>query len=132
MSYIDLTNKVITAAIDATTTNNKRVLDYARATFDVLAKPYTATGPDAFVRENFDRASALIELRDKFLKDTTEHATNIANASTEHFKAVQTSAQQAATGVSEALVKNLNFVKEAAGKQIDGFTKTVEASVSSN
>ena len=131
MSYIDLTNKFFTLTVDATTATQKRVLDYVRANFEVMAKPYAMTTPDQLVRENLDRATALVELRDKYLKETAEHATKFANSTTEHAKAVQETMQAASNTMGQVVASNLNFVKEATATQIDGFTKHVEA-VSAN
>ena len=128
MSYIDLTNKAFTNSIEITTEATTRVLDYVKASFDVVAKPYAITTPDAFVRENLDRTTQLVELREKYLKATTSHATQIANSAVTETKVWQDTTQRAMQAFGEVMVSNLNFVKEAAGKQIDGIAKQVVTS----
>jgi len=132
MSYIDLTQKFVTLTIEATTATQKRTLDYVRANFEIMAKPYAMTTPDQMVRENFDRTTALVELRDKYLKETTDHATKLANTTADHMKTVQEVVGQATNSMRDVVASNLNFVKDATTTQIDGFTKHVESTVSAN
>ncbi|PZR57433.1 MAG: hypothetical protein DLM50_05505 [Candidatus Meridianibacter frigidus] len=126
MSYIDLSNKAFELSLEATTTATNRMMDYMKSTFDVVAKPYAATTPDAIVRENFDRTGSLVQLRDKYLHETAAHVTQVAHTGMDHAKALQETAQRGLAGMSDVFVSNLNYVKEATGNQIDGFTKHVE------
>ncbi|MBV9148658.1 MAG: hypothetical protein JO024_02245 [Candidatus Eremiobacteraeota bacterium] len=132
MNYIDLSTKTVELSIDAMTSAATRALDYAKATFDVMAKPYSAMRPDAIVNENFERTGKLLELRDAFLRDASTQYSSIANAAIDHAKAWQETAQRGFQGIGDVMVSNLNYVKEATGHQIDGFTKHVEAAAKSH
>ena len=131
MNYIDLSTKTFELSIDAMTSTATRALDYAKATFDVMAKPYSAMRPDAIINENFERAGKLFELRDKFFREATTQYSGFANATIDHAKAWQETAQRGLQGMGDVMVSNLNYVKEATGHQIDGFTKHVEAAAKS-
>jgi len=132
VNYIDLSTKTVELSIDAMTSAATRALDYAKATFDVMAKPYSAMRPDAIVNENFERTGKLLELRDAFLRDASTQYSSIANAAIDHAKAWQETAQRGFQGIGDVMVSNLNYVKEATGHQIDGFTKHVEAAAKSH
>ena len=125
MNYIDLTNKSFEAAVEATTTSSNRVLAYIKANLDVLTKPYAVSSPEAFANENFDRATKLVELRDKYLKETGKHAATIANETLAQVQAYQNASQDALKGLGDVLASNLNFVKETTSQNIEGFTKQV-------
>ena len=125
MSYIDLTNKSFEAAVEATTVTTNRVLGYIKANLDVITKPYAVSSPEAFSNETFDRFSKIVELRDKYLKETGKHATAIANDAVAQSQAWQTETQTALKGLGDILASNLNFVKETTTQSIDGFNKQV-------
>lgn len=125
MNYIDLTNKSFEAAVEATTTTTNRVLGYVKASFDIVSKPYAVTSPEAFATENFDRTAKLVELRDKYLKETGKHAASVANDTLTHAKQWQDSTQEALKGLGDIMASNLNFVKETTTQNMDGFTKQV-------
>ena len=127
MNYIDLSNKTFELSVDAMTSSTTRVLEYMKASFDVMAKPYAAMRPDAIVTENFDRAGKLLELRDSYLREAGNQFSGLANTAVDHAKAWQENAQRGFAGLGDVMVSNLNYVKEATGHQIDGFTKHVEA-----
>jgi hypothetical protein len=131
VNYIDLSSKTFELSIDAMTSTATRALDYAKATFEVIAKPYSAMRPDAIVNENFERTGKLLELRDAFLRDAGTQYSGLANAAIDHAKAWQETAQRGFQGLGDVMVSNLNYVKEATGHQIDGFTKHVEAAAKS-
>ena len=125
MSYIDLTNKSFEAAVEATTVSTNRVLAYVKANLDVLTKPYAVSSPEAFSNETFERFTKVVELRDKYLKETGKHATAVANDAIAQAQAWQTETQSALKGLGDILASNLNFVKETTTQNIDGFTKQV-------
>ena len=125
MNFIDLSNKSFEAAVEATTTSTNRVLGYVKASFEIVAKPYAVSTPEAFATENFDRTAKLVELRDKYLKETGKHATAVANDTLTHAQAWQAATQDALKGFGEIMASNLNFVKETTTQNIDGFTKQV-------
>jgi hypothetical protein len=127
VNYIDLSNKTFELSVDAMTSATTRALGYMKASFDVMAKPYAAARPDAMVTENFDRAGKLLELRDSYLREAGTQYSGLANAAIDHAKAWQETAQRGFQGIGDVMVSNLNYVKEATGHQIDGFTKHVEA-----
>ncbi|MBV8727741.1 MAG: hypothetical protein JO233_08140 [Candidatus Eremiobacteraeota bacterium] len=131
MNYIDLSTKTFELSIDAMTSAATRALDYAKASFEVMAKPYSAIRPDAIVNENFERTGKLLELRDAFLRDASTQYSGLANAAVDHAKAWQETAQRGFQGLGDVMVSNLNYIKEATGHQIDGFTKHVEAAAKS-
>jgi len=131
VNYIDLSNKAFELSIDAMTSAATRTLEYAKASFDVLARPYPAMRPDAIVNENFERSGKLLELREAYLRETGMQYSGLANAAIEHAKAWQETAQRGFQGMGDVMVSNLNYVKEATGHQIDGFTKHVEAAAKS-
>ena len=125
MNFIDLSNKSFETAVEASTATSNRVLGYIKATFEVVSKPYTISTPEAFATENFDRISKLVELRDKYLKETGKHATALANDTLTNAKNWQDSTQDALKGLGEIMASNLNFVKETTTQNFDGFTKQV-------
>jgi len=125
LNFIDLSNKSFEAAVEATTTTTNRVLGYVKASFDVVSKPYAVTSPEAFATENFDRTAKLVELRDKYLKETGKHASAVANDTLTHAKQWQDSTQEALKGLGDIMASNLNFVKETTTQNIDGFSKQV-------
>ena len=125
MNFIDLSNKSFEAAVEATTATTNRVLGYVKASFDIVSKPYSVTTPEAFATENFDRTTKLVELRDKYLKETGKHATTVANETLTNAQAWQAATQDGLKGLGDILASNLNFVKETTTKNIDGFTKQV-------
>ena len=127
MNYIDLSTKTFELSIEAMTSAANRALEYAKASFDVVAKPYPAIRPDAIINENFERTGKLVELREQFLHDAGIQYSGLANAAIDHAKAWQETVQRGFQGLGEVMVSNLNYVKEATGHQIDGFTKHVEA-----
>jgi len=131
-SYVDLANKGFDLTIEAATATAKRTLDYTRSVIEVLSKPYAVTSPDQFVRENFERAEKLVELRDGFLHETTKQSAMFANELLKHGKATQDTLQRGLQGLNEVAVTNFNLVKDAAGQQIADMAKRVEATVSSN
>ena len=125
MNYIDLSSKSFELAVDATTTATNRVLGYLKSNFEIASKPFTATTPDAIVKESFERTGKLVELRDAYLKETGKHTTAVANDVLAHAKEWQDSVQTALKGVGEITASNLNFVKETTAQQIDGISKHV-------
>ncbi|MFN2528629.1 MAG: hypothetical protein ABR584_07920 [Candidatus Baltobacteraceae bacterium] len=125
MNSIDLSNKSFEAAVEATTATTNRVLGYLKASFDVVSKPYAVTGPEAFATENFDRTAKLVELREKYLKETGKHVSAVANDTLTHAKQWQDSTQEALKGLGDIMASNLNFVKETTTQNMDGFSKQV-------
>ena len=132
MNYIDLSNKSFELAVEATTATTNRILGYVKASFDVVSKPYAVTTPQEFATENFERTTKLVELRDKYLKETGTHATKLANETVTHAKQWQDSTQKALQGLGEIMASNLSFVQESANKSIDGLAKQVAAAASKN
>lgn len=132
MNYIDLSNKSFELAVEATTAATNRVLGYVKASLDIVSKPYAVTSPQEFATENFDRTAKLVELRDKYLKETGSHATKLATETVTHAKLWQDSTQKALHGLGEIMASNLTFVQESTSKQIDGIAKQVVAAASKN
>ena len=126
MSYIDLSNKAFELALEAGTTATNRALDFVKASFEVVTKPYAASTPDTLVKENFTRTQSLVELRNKYLTETAAHVSSFANANMAQAQAWQQTAQRGLQGLGDVFASNLNYVKEATGHQIDGFVKHVE------
>lgn len=127
MNYIDLSNKTFELSVDAMTSATTRALEFCKASFDVISKPYAAMRPDTILNENFDRAGKILELRDSYLREANAQYSGLANAAIDHAKAWQENAQRGVQGLGDVMVSNLSYVKEATGHQIDGFTKHVEA-----
>lgn len=127
MNYIDLSNKTFELSVDAMTSATTRALEFYKASFDVISKPYAAMRPDAIFNENIDRAGKLSELRDSYMREAGVQYSGLANAAVDNAKAWQENAQRGFQGLGDVMVSNLNYVKEATGHQIDGFTKHVEA-----
>lgn len=131
MNFIDLSDASFEAAVEATTTSTNRVLGYIKASFEVVGKPYSVTTAQEFATENLDRTAKLVELRDKYLKETGKHAATVASETLTHAQTWQAATQDALKGFGEIMASNLTFVKETTAQNIDGFTKQV-ASASKN
>jgi hypothetical protein len=125
-SYIELTTQAYKLLLDAAATTHKRVLDHAKNHYEIVARPYTGTTPDANIREAFDRANQLAASNAAELQATAQRNAELAEKIAAHGTKVHDSLLQSWHGLSSTGLSNLNYVKEATNTHIDTFAKRVE------
>jgi hypothetical protein len=90
-TYIEFTNQTFALLLDAAATTNKRALDHARKYFEIAARPYTATTPDANIREAFDRANQIATIAAAELQTIAQKNAELAENIFKHVAKAQTS-----------------------------------------
>jgi len=121
--YVELSSQVYSLAVDAIASSNHRLLDYWRSVWDITSRPYTSTGVEAAVRENFDRANKVLNLTIQELQAQEKSSQELAEKVTAQGSKIQDSALAAVRGLLTTSITNLNYVKESATQQLDDLTK---------
>jgi len=125
-SYIELANQGYKLALDHAATTNKRTLDHIRNHYEIAARPYTGSTPDANVREGFDRANQVATIIATELQTTAQRNAEFAEKILAHAAKVQDSVLHSWRGLWSTGLSNLNYVKETTNAHIDNFAKRVE------
>ncbi|MDQ6931648.1 MAG: hypothetical protein M3160_00570 [Candidatus Eremiobacteraeota bacterium] len=127
--YLNLTNEALTTVLEAQSAWTARLLRYAKASFDVVAKPYgLATTPAACVSENMERANSLIELSKEEMRATGNAAVQLGDKLIDHANTWQETAAEGAEELQKTLVSNLDALKERTEQHVDRFSKPHAAS----
>ncbi len=122
--YLNMTNEALTTVLEAQSAWTARLLRYAKASFDVIGKPYgLAANPAAFLNEHVDRANSLVELSKEEMRATGSAAVQLGNKLIDHANTWQETATQGAEELQKTFVSNLDAVKERTEMQVDRFSK---------
>jgi hypothetical protein len=125
-SYVELTSQYYNLCVGAYAEANQRALTYLREVWDVASRPYGSTAIETTVRENFDRANQIVALTVNQLQANGAKGAEFAEQSVAHRAKGQDSVATALRGVVNTGVANLNYVKDAATRQFDEFSKRVD------
>jgi hypothetical protein len=124
-TYIDVTTQTYLLVLDALATTQKRVLDHARNHYEIIARPFTATTPDANIREAFDRANQIAAITAAELQTTAQKNAEFAEKILKHAAKVQAALLSAWQGFSNTGLSNLKYARETADGQVNAFAKGV-------
>jgi capsule polysaccharide export protein KpsE/RkpR len=122
-SYVELGSQAYSVAADAIASANYRLLDYWKSVWDITSKPYTSTAIDATVRENFDRANAILNLTVEELQAQEKKAQELAEKVVEQGAKLQDSTISAFRGVLNTSISNLNYVKDSTTERLEELKK---------
>ncbi|MDQ6826103.1 MAG: hypothetical protein M3Z14_02745 [Candidatus Eremiobacteraeota bacterium] len=122
--YLDLTNNTLSTFLDAHSAWATRLLRYAKASFDIVAKPYgLTTTPAALMNENLERTNSLVELSKEQIQSTGTAVVELGDKLVNQANTWQETAQHGADELQKVLVANLDLVKERTEAQMDRFAK---------
>lgn len=90
-TYIEFTNQAYALLLDAAATTHKRAIDHAKSHYEIAARPYTATTPDANIRDAFDRANQIATITATELQTTAQQNAALTENLLKRLTEVQTS-----------------------------------------
>jgi hypothetical protein len=125
-SYIDLSSQAYKLLLETAAASQKRALDYAKSLYEIAARPNPAGGPEAGIREGFERANQIVALTVNELQVAGQRNAEFAEKIIAHAAKAQDSSITSARGVWNTGLSNLNYVKETTNAQIDTFAKRVD------
>jgi hypothetical protein len=125
-SYVDLASQTYATLVDACSQAQQRALAYGKSVYEVLMRPYTSTALEAAYRENFDRANQIVELTVSELQQAGTAAAKLGRTLVSQNAMWHEKAMESARGLMQTAISNLNFVKDTADRQFEGFAKRVE------
>jgi len=126
-SYIELSSHAYKLGVDAGASALKRILDYTKSISEItLRPPSAATTVDAHVREFIDRANQVVLLTATELQTTGQKNTELAQKAAEFASRAHDTLFNAARGLSNTGISNLNYVKETTSAHLDTFAKRVD------
>jgi hypothetical protein len=124
-NYIELTTQTYTLAYEHAAAAQKRGLNHAKSHFEILARPFTGSSPDANIREGFDRANQIATITAAELQATVEKNAELADAFLKHAANVQDAIVRSWHGLSNTGLSNLDLARQSANGQIDAFAKGI-------
>jgi len=125
-SYIEVTTQTYKLLLDAAASTHKRIIDHAKNHYDIIARPYTGTSPDANIREAFDRANQIGTIVSAELQTTAQKNAELAEKLLANASKLHDTLLHACHGMSTTGLSNLNYVKDTTNAHIDTFAKRVE------
>jgi hypothetical protein len=125
-SYAELASKTYSTLIDAASEVNHRALGYGKALFDIMTRPYKSNTAEDAARENFDRASQLVDVTVKELQNSGAHAAKLGQQISHLNAEWQEIYTQTVKGLTQTGASNFNWFKETTEKQFNGFTQRVQ------
>jgi hypothetical protein len=125
-SYIELANQSYKLVLEHAAAANKRALDHAKNHYEIAARPYTGSTPDANIRESFDRVNQIATITAADLQAAAQKNAEFAEKILGHAAKVQDSLLHSWRGLWSTSLSNLNYVKDTTNAHIDNFAKRVE------
>jgi uncharacterized protein YnzC (UPF0291/DUF896 family) len=125
-SYVELGSQTYSLFIDAYASANKRALDYAKSVWEISTRPYASTTIEAAVRENFERTSEIVSLAINELQTSGQKSAELAEQFVAQAAKMQESYTEALKGVVDTGISNINYVKDTATAQFEGFSKRMD------
>ncbi len=122
-SYVELGSQAYSVAADAIASANYRLLDYWKSVWDITSRPYTSTGVESTVRENFDRANQILTLTVDELQAQEKKAQELTEKVVETGAKLQDSTIAAFRGVINTSISNLNYVKDTTSERLEDLKK---------
>jgi hypothetical protein len=129
-SYIELSGKAYSFLVDALGAASLRRLAYVKSLYEVVARPYASTALEQTVRENFDRANALLALSIAEAQTSVQKSAEFSETWLEHAAKLQGSAIEASRGLVKSGLANLEFARDSSNAQFETFAKQVEGAQS--
>ncbi len=127
--YLNLTNQAFTTVLEAQSAWTARMLRYAKASFDVVAKPYgLATNPAAVMTDNVQRATSLVELSKEEMRANGTAAAELGDKLIDHANTWQETVAQGAEELQKIFLSNLDALKERTEQHSDRFAQPQAAS----
>jgi len=122
--YLNLTNEALTTLLEAQSAWTTRALRYAKASFDIVTKPYAmAANPAAVINENVERANSLVALSKEEMRASGSAVVELGDKLIEHTNTWQETVAQGADEIHKALLSNLDAIKERTEQQADRFSQ---------
>jgi len=124
-NYIELTTQTSALALEFGAAAQKRAADYVKNKYEIVARPYTGTTPDAKIREGFERANQIATLASAELQTTAQKNAEFAEALLKQAAKAQDAILRSWHGLSNTGLSNLNYARETANGHIDAFAKGI-------
>ncbi len=124
--YAQLSSEAYNLFAENMTAANDRALDYWKSVWQISSRPYASSEIQTGIRENVDRANQIVSLTVDELTTSGRELAQFTEKLVAHSAKVQKLYVDTVRGLTSTGVSNMNFVKEATERQIDGITKRFE------
>jgi broad specificity phosphatase PhoE len=125
-SYLELASQTYSLFVDAYVSANQRALEYAKHVVEIGTRPYGASTVEAAFRENFERTTEVMTLSIAELQTSGQKTAELAEKLAAQAAKLQESYSGALRGLVDTGISNMNFAKDTAAAQFEGFTKRMD------